>query len=79
MQVTGDNLGIHRLFGFVESLRARNCCHFCVIERSEFQTLFCEDDPSVILRTKDMLTEHCNTIQTNPQLPHVYGVNHSCC
>lgn len=25
-----------------------------------------------------MLAEHCHTIQTNSQLPHVYGVKHSC-
>lgn len=36
VQVTGDNLGIHKLFGFVESFSARNCCHFCIVERSEF-------------------------------------------
>lgn len=72
VQVTGDNLGIHGLFGFVESFSARNCCRFCIIEKSEFQTVFCEVDQSVILRTKDMLAEHCHTVQTNPQLPHVY-------
>ena len=78
VQVTGDNLGIHGLFGFVESFSARNCCRFCIIEKSEFQTVFCEDDQSVILRTKYMLAEHCHTVQTNPQLPHVYGVKRSC-
>jgi hypothetical protein len=25
-----------------------------------------------------MLAEHCHTAQTNPQLPHVYGVKRSC-
>ena len=78
VQVTGDNLGIHGLFGFVESFSARNCCRFCILEKSEFQTVFCEDDQSVILRTKDMLAEHCHTVQTNPQLPHAYGVKRSC-
>lgn len=48
VQVTGNNLGIHRLFGFVESFSARNCCRFCILEKSEFQTVFCEDDQSVI-------------------------------
>ena len=28
IQVNGDNLGIHSLFGFVESFSARHCCHF---------------------------------------------------
>lgn len=78
VQVTGDNLGIHGLFGFVESFSARNCCRFCLTEKGDFQTVFCEDEESVILRTKDMHAEHCATIQTNPQLPHVYGVKRSC-
>ena len=67
VQVTGDNLGIHGLFGFVESFSARNCCRFCIIEKSDIQSVFCEDDQRVILRTKDMLAEHCHTAQTNPQ------------
>lgn len=71
VQITGDNLGIHGLFGFVESFSAWNCCRICIIEKSEFQTVFCEDDQSMILRTKDMLAEHCHTVQTHPQLPHV--------
>lgn len=78
VQVTGDNLGIHGLFGFVESFSARNCCRFCVNEKADFQTLFCEDDQHVILRTKEMHEEHCHAIQTNPTLPHVYGVKHPC-
>ena len=77
-QVTGDNLGIHGLFGFVESFSARNCCRFCIIEKCDFQTLFHEDEESMILRTKEMHAEHCHTMQTNPQQPHVYGVKRSC-
>ncbi|XP_040924480.2 uncharacterized protein LOC114846307 isoform X1 [Betta splendens] len=78
VQVTGDNLGLHGLFGLVESFSARNCCRFCVIDKSDFQTVFCEDDQSVLFRTKDMHEKHCHTLQTNPQLPHVCGVKRSC-
>lgn len=78
VQVTGDNLGIQGLFGFVESFSAHYCCRFCITEKSEFQSVFCEDDQSTILQTKDMLAEHCHAVQTNPQLPHVYGVKRSC-
>lgn len=78
VQVTGDNLGIHGLFGSVESFSARNCCRFCLIEKSDFQTVFCEDEESVILQTKDIHAEHCHTIQTTPQLLHVYGVKRTC-
>lgn len=76
VQVVGDNLAIHGLFGLVESFSARNCCRFCVTEKSEFQTIFSEDD--MVLRTKDMYSEQCQTIQSNPQLPHYYGVKRPC-
>lgn len=78
VQVTGDNLGLHGLFGFVESFSARYCCRFCLLEKHCFQTVFCEDDPEVVLRTVDMHKQHCQTIQTDPTLPHVYGVKRSC-
>ena len=78
VQVTGDNLGLHGLFGFVESFSARYCCCFCLLEKHCFQTVFCEDDPEVVLRTVDMHKQHCQTIQTDPTLPHVYGVKRSC-
>ena len=48
-QVTGDNLSIHGLFWFVESFSARNCCHFCIIEKCDFQTVFCEEEESMTL------------------------------
>ncbi|XP_023817614.1 uncharacterized protein LOC111948487 isoform X1 [Oryzias latipes] len=76
VQVTGDNLGLHGIFGFVESFSAHYCCRFCVTEKSEFQSVFCENE-SIIVRTKDMHAEHCCTLQTNPQLPHFYGVKRS--
>lgn len=78
VQVTGDNLGLHVLFGFVESFGARYCCHFCLLERNFFQTVFCEDDPEVVLRTVDTHSQHCQTLQTDPRLPHVYGVKRVC-
>lgn len=78
VQVTGDNLGLHGLFGFVESFGARYCCRFCLLEKHCFQTVFCEDDPEVVLRTVDAHAQHCQTVQTDPRLPHVYGVKHSC-
>ncbi|KAJ8274815.1 hypothetical protein COCON_G00094400 [Conger conger] len=78
VQVTGDNLGLHGLFGFVESFGARYCCRFCLLEKARFQTVFCEDDPDVVLRTVEMHAQHCQTIQTDPTLPHIYGVKRSC-
>lgn len=78
IQVTGDNLGLHSLFGFVESFGARYCCRFCLLERHCFQSVFSEDDPKVVLRTVEMHSHHCQTIQTDSSLPHVYGVKRVC-
>ena len=78
IQVTGDNLGLHGLFGLVESFSARYCCRFCLLEKHRFQTVFCEDDQEVVLRTADMHAQHCQTVQTDPRLPHVYGVKRVC-
>lgn len=78
VQVTGDNLGLHSLFGFVESFGARYCCRFCLLEKHCFQTVFCEDDPEIVLRTVEMHTRHCQTVQTDPTLPHMYGVKRIC-
>ena len=78
VQVTGDNLGLHGLFGFVESFSARYCCRFCLLEKTCFQTVFCEDNPEVVLRTIEMHTQHCQTLQTDSTLPHTYGVKRTC-
>lgn len=63
VQVTGDNLGLHCLFGFVESFGAHYCCCFCLLEKHYFQSVFSEDDPKVVLRTADTHSHHCQTMQ----------------
>ncbi|KAL3989131.1 hypothetical protein ACER0C_013449 [Sarotherodon galilaeus] len=78
IQVTGDNLGLHSLFGFVESFAARYCCRFCLLEKDCFQSVFCEDDSGVVLRTLDMHKQHCESVQRDPTLPHVCGVKRTC-
>ncbi|KAI7808364.1 hypothetical protein IRJ41_002977 [Triplophysa rosa] len=78
VQVTGDNLGLHSLLGFLESFRARYCCRFCLLEIDHFQSVFCEDNPEVVLRTTEMHDLHCDTLQTDSTLPHVYGVKRVC-
>ena len=78
IQVTGDNLGIHSLFGFVESFSARYCCRFCLLEKEDYQTEFTEDSSKMSFRTKELHVEHCQTMQTNPTLPYVMGVKKSC-
>lgn len=78
VQVTGDNLGLHSLFGLVESFSARYCCRFCAAEKDDFQTEFSEDSPKIVLRTKDNHTAHCQEMTHNPSLPYVFGVKSSC-
>ncbi|KAF7206913.1 putative LOC107373498-like protein, partial [Nothobranchius furzeri] len=78
VQVTGDNLALHSLFGLVESFSARYCCRFCLAEKDDFQTEFSEDSPKIILRTKDTHTAHCQEMAGYPSLPYVFGVKSSC-
>lgn len=78
VQVTGDNLSLHCLFGFVESFRARNCCRFCLTEKEDFQTEFDEDSPNIVLQTQALHEGHCQQIEANPRLQHMVGVKQSC-
>lgn len=78
VQVTGDNLGLHSLFGLVESFSARYCCRFCLAEKDDFQTEFSEDSSKIVLRTKEQHTAHCQEMAYNPSLPYVFGVKRSC-
>lgn len=78
VQVTGDNLALHCLFGLVESFSARYCCRFCLAEKGDFQTEFSEDSSKIVLRTKEIHTTHCQEMMGNPSLPYVFGVKSSC-
>ena len=73
-QVTGDNLGLHGLLGFVESFSATYCCRFCLTDKSELQSVFSEDHPGLSLRSKDLHIEHIRVIQENPALKSTFGV-----
>lgn len=78
VQVTGDTLGLHGLFGLVESFRARYYCRFCLAEKDDFQTKFTEDSPKIVLRTTDTHTVHCQEMAYNISVPYVFGVKSSC-
>lgn len=73
-QITGDNLGMHTILGFNESFSSRHFCRLCLIEKSDCQTVYSEDDPKVILRGKDVFEMHCRSLQENPQLKSLYGL-----
>lgn len=74
IQVTGDNLGLHGLFGFVESFSATYFCRFCLTSKVESQFVFTEDDPGMIFRTKEIHAEHCAAQQENPMSGSTFGV-----
>lgn len=78
IQVTGDNLAIHGLFGMVESFSATYCCRFCLTDKTRLQSVFSEDDPDLVLRTKELYSEHCNAVAQNPSLVHSFGVKRTC-
>ena len=44
-QITGDNLGMHGILGFVESFSGRYFCRLCLIEKDDAQNVYNEDDP----------------------------------
>ncbi|XP_041935316.1 uncharacterized protein LOC121697735 [Alosa sapidissima] len=78
IQVTGDNLALNGILGFVESFSATHCCRFCLISKGEIQSIFNEDDPGLVLRSRALHIEHCNALSEEPALPSVYGVKKSC-
>lgn len=77
-QVTGDNLALHGLFGFVESFSANYCCRFCLTDKTELQSVFSEDHPSLTLHCKDLHSTHCDVLHQNPALASVFGVKKTC-
>lgn len=78
IQVTGDNLGLHGLFGLVESFSATYCCRFCLTTKEELQSVFTEDNPCLIFRTKEIHAEHCAALMENPMLGSTFGVKKTC-
>ena len=71
-QVSGDNLGMHSLFGFVESFSANYPCRFCTMHKAEMQSNYLED--IALLRSKDVHNRHVNSCIDNPEGAPFYGV-----
>lgn len=78
VQITGDNLALHGLFGFVESFSATYCCRFCLADRDEMQSIFSEDHPGIVFRSKEVHSQHCSTLKDNTGLSSVFGVKRAC-
>ncbi|XP_053097912.1 uncharacterized protein LOC113523917 [Pangasianodon hypophthalmus] len=73
-QITGDNLGMHSILGFIESFSSHHFCRLCLIDKNDSQTVYSEDDPKVILRGKEIYEMHCQSLQENPQLRSLNGL-----
>ena len=46
--ITGDNLGISSLLGFVENFNANFFCRFCLVKRSDISKFFDEKDCTIL-------------------------------
>lgn len=73
-QVTGDNLGMHTILGFTESFSSHHFCRLCLIDKSDSQNVYSEDNPKVVFRGKELFAVHCQSLQENPQLKSVFGL-----
>lgn len=40
--------------------------------------MFSEDDPGLVIRTKELNLEHCNAVAQNCSLVHSFGVKRPC-
>lgn len=73
-QVTGDNLGLNSILGYVESFSANHYCRMCLIDKASAQTVFSESDPRVMLRTRSTNEEHYSHLVENPRENSCFGV-----
>ena len=75
-QVSGDNLGMHGLFGFVESFIANHPCRHCLVHKHDMQGLFFED--SSILRDKKSYSEDLERVYLDPNHRSNCGIVTGC-
>jgi hypothetical protein len=74
---SADNLGLHSLFGFLESFSANKFCHFCECTKEEAQAKFMEND--FTLRTKASYNESVRGINLDPKYnPSETGIKRGC-
>lgn len=73
-QITGDNLGLNSVLGYVESFSANCYCRMCLTDKVSAQTVFSEDDPRLKLRTKITNEEHYKYLVDNPRENSCFGI-----
>ncbi|XDV17710.1 hypothetical protein PO909_023532 [Leuciscus waleckii] len=73
-QFTSDNLGLNGILGYVESFSAKHYCRLCLTDKVLAQEVFSEDDPRVILRSRNLNEEHYKYLADNPNENSCYGI-----
>ncbi|XDV29615.1 hypothetical protein PO909_032707 [Leuciscus waleckii] len=73
-QFTGDNLGLNGILGYVESFSAKHYCRLCLTDKVLAQEVFSEDDPRVILRSRNLNEKHYKYLADNPNENSCYGI-----
>lgn len=71
-QMSGDNLGMHGLFGFTESFSANHPCRFCLIHKVTMQTAVFEK--TELLRDKALHDQHVCEVIEDPTRVSTTGV-----
>ncbi|XP_056305506.1 uncharacterized protein LOC130217424 [Danio aesculapii] len=72
--ITGDNLGMHSILGFLESFSANYFCRFCLIDKSSAQFVFSEDDPNLTLLSPVLNDQHFASLEDDPTLTSSFGI-----
>ncbi|GFQ94321.1 uncharacterized protein LOC106175700 [Trichonephila clavata] len=75
-QILGDNLGLNKLFGFVECFSANFCCRFCLVHKNELQKMFKEDNS--LLRHKAGHDAHVRDVMEENITTAMCGVKSDC-
>lgn len=72
-QVTGDNLGLNSILGYVESF-TNYYCRMCLIDKASAQTVFSGNDSGVLLCTALINKEHYSYLVENPRENSRFGI-----
>ena len=75
-QVSGDNLGMYSLFGFVESFSANFLCRFCCVHKQQLQSLYAED--IALVRNGENYTTSLAVVMNSQDLQSHMGVVKPC-
>ena len=76
-QVVGDNLGLNKLLGFVESFSANFCCRFCLARKDVLHKMVKEEIS--LLRNKAEHDMHVNKVGSGDIKASECGVKSPCC